>query len=148
MTDYHNTMLKHFPYEKINKNIYIEDGIIRAKNKGMKIAIFSNGSYPHIMKCLERLNLKLSLFDYVSCLDFIAPTVITDQKPAIDSFIKLQTEINATPNNIYFFDDSDKNCIAARNVGWNVFCVSPTYNKRDIPTITNISELPDIVNSI
>ena len=153
MTDYHNTMLKYFPYNKINKNNSIHEGIARAKAKNMKIAIFSNGSYPHIMKCLERLELKLNLFDYVSCLDFIAPTVITDQKPAKDSFIKLQNEINAQPSDIYFLDDSDKNCIGAKKLGWNVVYVNPdnikiSYNGEELDTIININSLSDVVSRI
>jgi FMN phosphatase YigB (HAD superfamily) len=150
MTDYHNTMYKKFRYDKIEKNENIKIAIAYAKQSGMKIGIFSNGSYPHIMKCLNRLELNLDLFDYISCIDFIADTVSEDHKPY--SFEKFQNEIQAKPENIYFFDDSDKNCFGAKRAGWNVFFVntSKKINERNTEivqygiTISSTGNLEDI----
>jgi len=132
MSEYHNIMFKSFRYDKITQNSNINKLITKAQSYNMKVAIFSNGSYPHIMKCLNQLGVNISLLDYISCLEFTSKQVINEQKPSMFSYINFQNEINALPKNIYFFDDNYNNCKTANNLGWNTILVNDKNNEDDV----------------
>lgn len=144
MSKYHNTMFKHFKYDKIKENLNINNLIKKAHDCEMKVAIFSNGSYPHIMKCLHQLRVDISLLDHISCLEFTSKQVINEQKPSMFSYINFQNEILAKPENIYFFDDSYNNCKTANNLGWNTILVNDDNNKKDVLIYnTNVNNYND-----
>ena len=125
INEYYDLISKNFPYNKINKNININNAIANAKKNGMKCAIFSNGSKPHVKKCLKYLELSEDLFEYISSVDFDHDCVLNLQKPHDIAYLHFQQQIKAKPKNIYFFDDSEKNCIAGQKRKWNVVLVKP-----------------------
>ena len=129
VNEYHCAISKNFRYDKIEKNENIINAIQTAKCNNMKCAIFSNASYFHIMKCLQRLELNIKLFDYISCLNFVSDNVIMERKPNLYSFKKFQNEINAKPENIFFFDNSINNCISAFHLRWNAILVNTNIPK-------------------
>ena len=84
------------------------------KQKGWKLFILSNNFRERTKYYMENFSFLSELFDKVY---FSWQTGYV--KPSEDSFTNVLRENNLDPQNCYYFDDSEKNVIAAKRLGIN-----------------------------
>jgi putative hydrolase of the HAD superfamily len=56
-------------------------------------------------------------------------------KPAHDYYGKIQNDLEVSPNQIFFWDDSQSHVDAARNFGWNAFLYDGPHSVVDQPRL-------------
>lgn len=79
----------------------------------LKKYIFTNGTFSHGIKCLEKMNI-LNIFEQV-----IGRDTINNLKPNIISYKRFINIANIdTKDKCVFFEDNIDNLIQAKNIGW------------------------------
>jgi HAD superfamily hydrolase (TIGR01509 family) len=120
-----------WPFERLAK---LRVGTVRLvtslRRKGYQVFLFSNTSLPHV-RFLKRTGWD-KLFD-----GFVSSCELGSMKPASIAYAKALVRINATPSQVAFVDDKEKNVRGAREFGirWAFRFTSLARLKRDIATV-------------
>ncbi len=143
-----NGLIKHHNVDPIHYLDYVHDvdiekyvkpnGILQSflKNSEFNHTIFSNAYYPYIKKILNILNIENYFDDIFDIIRFGY-----NPKPLPNPYIQVCREKRLIPERIIFIDDSSKNLLTAKNMGFKTIYINEQENKNFNLTIKNINEL-------
>jgi HAD superfamily hydrolase (TIGR01509 family) len=119
------------PFERLAK---LRVGTVRLvaslRRKGYQVFLFSNTSLPHA-RFLRRVGWD-RLFD-----GFLSSCELGAVKPAATAYARVLAAINATPSQVVFIDDKERNVRGARDFGirWAFRFTSLAALKRDVRSV-------------